>query len=264
MKPFRFLFITQEDPFYVRVFFEEFLRHYPRQEEIKAVVIAPTMGKQSLVKLARQMYDFYGANDFVRVGIRYVYYRVRNVMARFLAADRFYSIRQVCNYYKIPVLYTENINDENFLSYIRRLDLDLIISVAAPQVFRRALIAIPRKGCINIHNAKLPKYRGMLPNFWQMYHGERNVGTSIHRINDKIDDGEILLQKESPISPGETLDSLILRTKKIGAHLMIQAIEEMKSGSLEPTANSSADATYFGFPSKEDVCEFRRKGYRLI
>ena len=150
------------------------------------------------------------------------------------------------------------------MSTIRQLNLDLIVSVAAPQVFKSALIAVPRIGCINIHNAKLPKYRGMLPNFWQMYHGEKSVGTSIHRINDKIDDGDILLQKETPIQPGETLDSLIRRTKKIGANMMIEAIEGLKSGLLQPIVNSSAQATYFGFPSKNDVSEFRRKGGRLI
>jgi methionyl-tRNA formyltransferase len=264
VKPFNIMFITQEDPFYVRIFFEEFLRNYPRREEIKAVVIAPTMGKSSLAGLARQMYDFYGARDFFKVGFRYAYYKGRNFLAPLLPAKRFYSIRQVCEHYGVPVRHAPDINGEDFLSYARQLDLDLVISVAAPQVFKAALIAVPKQGCINIHNAKLPKYRGMLPNFWQMYHGERNVGTSIHRINAKIDDGDIVLQRETPIQPGETLDALIVRTKKFGAQLMIEAIAGLKNGSLQPIANSSAEATYFGFPSRRDVSEFRRKGYRLI
>lgn len=264
MKPFNILFVTQEDPFYVRIFFEEFMRNYPQLDEIKAVVIAPTMGKPSVTALARQMYEFYGAKDFVKVGSKYVYYKARNLLAEFLPTSRFFSIRHACEHYKVPVLYTGNINGDDFLFTIRQLNLDLIVSVAAPQVFKSALIAVPSIGCINIHNAKLPKYRGMLPNFWQMYHGEKSVGTSIHRINDKIDDGDILLQKETPIQPGETLDSLIRRTKKIGANMMIEAIEGLKTGSLQPTANSSAQATYFGFPSRNDVSEFRRKGGRLI
>jgi len=263
MKPFNILLITQEDPFYVRIFFEEFLRDYPRREEIKAVVIAPTMGKRSLAKLARQMHDFYGTRDFIKVGLKYAYYKLRNRLAAILPAGRFYSIRQVCDHYRVPVLHADNINDEAFLSAIRRYDLDLVVSVAAPQVFRSALIAVPRQGCINIHNAKLPKYRGMLPNFWQMYHGEKRVGTTVHRINERLDDGDILLQQETPILPGETLDSLITRTKKIGAAVMIQAIDGLKDGGLRPMANSSTEATYFGFPSKNDVSEFRRRGYRL-
>jgi len=264
MKPFNILFVTQEDPFYVRIFFEEFMRSYPRLDEIKAVVIAPTMGKPSITALARQMYDFYGAKDFIKVGSKYVYYKARNFLAEFLPTSRFFSIRHACEHYKVPVLYTGNINGEEFLSTIRQLNLDLIVSVAAPQVFKSALIAVPRICCINIHNAKLPKYRGMLPNFWQMYHGEKSVGTSIHRINDKIDDGDILLQKETPIQPGETLDSLIRRTKKIGANLMVEAIEGMRAGTLHPLPNDAAEATYFGFPTQQDVRQFRTRGLRLL
>jgi methionyl-tRNA formyltransferase len=261
---FKILFITQEDPFYVRLFFEEFLAHYPRRDEIAGVVIAPTMGRNSLFKLVRQMYAFYGPVDFVRMGLRYVYYKLMNSLARVWRTRRFYSIRKVCEHYHIPVLETPNINDAVFLASIGSLEIDLIVSVAAPQIFREALLAIPKQGCINIHNAKLPKYRGMLPNFWQMYHGEKAVGTTIHRINSKLDDGDILLQRESPIEPGETLESLIRRTKRLGARLMIEAVQDIREGRIQSLPNNAADATYFGFPAREHVREFKARGYRLL
>ena len=261
---FKILFITQEDPFYVRLFFEEFLEHYPQREEIAGVVIAPTMGKSSLSKLVRQMYGFYGPIDFLRMGLRYVYYKLMNRLGRGWRAGRFYSIRQVCEHYRVPVFEASNVNDAGFLATIRPMGLDLIISVAAPQIFREALLAIPRHGCINIHNAKLPKYRGMLPNFWQMYHGEKTVGTSVHRINAKLDDGEILLQRETPVEPGESLESLIRRTKRFGARVMIDAVQRIREGRLEPIPNDSAEATYFSFPTSRQVREFKAKGYRLL
>jgi methionyl-tRNA formyltransferase len=264
MMAFNILFITQEDPFYVRLFFEEFLAHYPHRDEIAGVVIAPTMGKNSLSKLVRQMYGFYGPVDFVRMGLRYVYYKLMNRLGRAWRTGRFYSIRQVCEHYRVPVLETPNVNDPVFLASIRSSVLDLIISVAAPQIFRESLLAIPKHGCINIHNAKLPKYRGMLPNFWQMYHGEKAVGTTIHRINAKLDDGDILLQRESPIEPGESLEALIRRTKRFGARLMIEAVQGIREGRLQPIPNNSAEATYFSFPTGEQVREFKAKGYRLL
>lgn len=261
---FKILFITQEDPFYVRLFFEEFLAHCPRRDEIAGVVIAPTMGKKSLSKLARQMYEFYGPVDFVRMGLRYAYYKLMSRLARAWRTRRFYSIRQVCEHYRIPVLETSNINDAAFLASIGSLGIDLVISVAAPQIFREALLALPKHGCINIHNAKLPKYRGMLPNFWQMYHGEKAVGTTIHRINASLDDGDILLQRESPVEPGETLEALIQRTKRDGARLMIEAVEDIRDGRIQPLPNNAAAATYFSFPTKAQVREFKARGYRLL
>lgn len=261
---FKILFITQEDPFYVRLFFEEFLANYPEQGEITGVVIAPTMGNKTFTKMVRQMYAFYGPVDFVRMGIRYVYYKVMLRLSRLWPTSQFYSIRQVCEHYRVPVLETKNINDADFLASIRPLDVDLIVSVAAPQIFRDALLAVPKLGCINIHNAKLPKYRGMLPNFWQMYHGEKAVGTTVHRINAKLDDGEILLQRESPIEPGEALESLIRRTKRFGARVMIEAIQAIRDGSIQPLPNNSDEATYFSFPTSDHVRQFRKMGYRLL
>lgn len=264
VKRFSFVFITQEDPFYVRLFFEEFLAQYPRRPEIAGVVIAPTMGKRSLWRLVRQMYNFYGVRDFTIMGARYLWYKIAALLRRFGWTNRFYSIAQVCAHYDVPVFATPDVNSDRFLAQLRDLGPDLIVSVAAPQVFKPSLIGLPSLGCINIHNSPLPRYRGMLPNFWQMYHGEKSVGTTIHRINAALDDGAILLQSETAILPGETLDSLIRRTKRSGAHLMRQAIEGLRAGTAVEIENTREAATYFTFPTQADVREFRRRGYRLV
>lgn len=257
-------FITQDDPFYVRVFFEEFLRACERRHEVKAVVIAPAMGKKSLVGLLRQMLDFYGAWNFLRMGMRYVLYKLAAALPAWSRGSRFFSVEQVCRYYGTPVMRAGNVNAPEFLAQLAEMNLDLVISVAAPQVFRGELIRLPRRGCINIHNSSLPKYRGMLPNFWQMYHGEKSVGTTIHRVNAGIDDGEILMQMETPIADHESLDSLIRRTKRLGAGLMLEALARLRTGSLPAIENRRENATYFSFPTRRDVVEFRRRGYRLL
>ena len=185
-------------------------------------------------------------------------------LSGFLPLNRFYSIAQLCHRYGVPTWKCGNVNSETFLNKINTMDLDLIISVAAPQIFKDQLIGVPRRGCINIHNSKLPKYRGMMPNFWQMFHGEKAVGITVHRINLGIDDGEILLQKEVPIQEQETLDSLIRRTKILGAHLMIEVVRLMKCDRLQPLPNPSSSSSYYSFPSPQDVKEFRQKGFRLI
>lgn len=264
MMPLDVAFITQDDPFYVRVFFEEFFRLRDRSARVKAVVIAPAMGKKSMAALLRQMYAFYGLWNFLRVGTSYVLYRLASRLPARLRGRRFFSIDQVCGHHGIQVIRAHDVNAPEFISRISALNVDLIVSVAAPQIFRAELIGIPRLGCINIHNSKLPKYRGMLPNFWQMFHGEKTVGTTIHRINAGIDDGDILLQAETPIDAAESLDSLIRRTKKLGAKLMIDVMRQLSSGDVRVIANRREEATYFGFPTRRDVEEFRRRGYRVL
>ena len=261
---FRILFITQDDPFYVRLFFEEFFKTYRSLDEIAGVVIAQAMGKKSVFELARQMYDFYGSLDFLRMGLRYAAYKSLAVAPTFLKANGHYTLEQLSRYYELDVIHQSDINAKPFLTKLEGMNLDLIISVAAPVIFKRNLIELPKHGCINIHHAPLPKYRGMMPNFWQLYHGEKSVGMTIHEINPGIDDGRIILQKDVDIRPEETLDSLIKRTKKIGSYFMVEAINLIKSGSVEYMDNPATEGTYFSFPTREDVKEFKRRGKKIM
>jgi methionyl-tRNA formyltransferase len=261
---FRILFITQDDPFYIKLFFAEFLRTYKYLAEIKGVVITPVMAKKSLLKLTRQMYDFYGPLDFLKMALRYAGYKITAVAPNFLRSNDRYSLAQLSKYYGIRVIHENNLNSMHFLDKLKGMSLDLIISVAAPVIFKQDLIQLPSCGCINIHNAKLPKYRGMMPNFWQMYHNEKSAGICVHEINPIIDDGRIILQKEVDIDSNETLDSLIRRTKRMGAHCMIEAINMIKSGNVKYMQNDSTQGSYFSFPTREDVKEFRRRGKRIM
>jgi methionyl-tRNA formyltransferase len=264
IQPFRILFITQDDPFYVRLFFEEFFKNYRSLHEISGVVIAQAMGKKSYAKLARQMYDFYGTVNFTRMGMKYALYKILACLPDAFGKNGSFSLAQLCSRYGIKVMYDSRINSREFLEKIKDMNINLIVSVAAPVIFKKDIIQLPKYGCINIHNAKLPKYRGMMPNFWQMYNNEKSVGMTIHEINPKIDDGRIILQKEVAIQPDETLDSLIKRTKRIGAHFMIEAIDMIRSGAVSYKENPAAEGTYFSFPTREDVKEFKKSGKRII
>lgn len=257
-------FLTQEDPFYVRIFFEEFLACSARPEDIVGVYLAPPMGKRSLRALARQMYGFYGPINFARMGLRYVTHKLMARRRRQRHASRYYSVAQVCRAYGVLVEHVVNVNEPVFQARLRALSPDVIVSVACPQIFREPLIAIPRLGCLNIHNGPLPRYRGMLPNFWQMYHGERTAGTTIHRINTGIDEGAILMQSQTPIESSDSLDALICRTKRHGARMMSEVLEAIGGNGLREQANVVGEGSYFSFPTRAEVREFRRRGLRLI
>ena len=261
---FKILFITQDDPFYVRLFFEEFLAAYDAREEIVGVALAAAMGKKSLRSLARQMLDFYGPWDFLRVGARYAAHRLRDTLAGVTGFGNARGIAGLCRSHGIPVLRESRVNSPEFLERVAAMAPDLIISVAAPVVFKKELLFSARYGCINIHHGMLPRYRGMLPNFWQMYHGEKRAGITVHEMSEKLDDGRIILQEEVEIGDNETLDALIRRTKRLGARVMIRAIGHIKSGQVSYLPNRADQGSYFTFPSRRDVLEFRRRGRRIL
>jgi len=260
----KLIFITQDDPFYVRCFFEEFFSIYPFSKEIEALVIQSPMGKKSMAQLIRQMYGFYGWEDFWRMGLRYVWAKNLNCMGKLFSQTEWLNLSALCRVYGIRVLYKNDLHHPEFLNEIRERGIDLIISVAAPTIFRRELIDLPRLGCINIHHAPLPRYKGMMPNFWQLYHGEKTVGITVHKMNPRIDEGEIILQKEVAVITGESLDTLIKRTKRLGAHCMAEAIEMVRSGGVQPIENRVYQGSYFSFPTKQDVRKFRQMGHKLL
>lgn len=263
----KIIFFTQEDPFYVKIFFDEFLRRHKFLDDIKAIVISKPMGKKSILKLAQQMYCFYGLFDFIRMGCKYAYIRLmgKKPIGRIRSGDppTTYTIKQLAKAYGLNIIERSDLNSQGFLSLIKQYDPDLFISVASPIIFKAPLINIPKLDCINIHSAPLPQYRGMLPNFWQMYRGEKQAGITIHRIDVGIDTGDIIVQGYVTIDPHESLHQLIRKSKKHGAKLMTEVIEGFRQGTIEYKKMIGA-GSYFSFPNRKDVIEFRKRGRSLL
>ncbi len=260
------IFFTQEDPFYVKVFFDEFFKRYNKLDEIKAFVISRPMGKKSTKKLAKQMYDFYGLVDFLRVGMQYAYKKLmgkRSIKQKGNGVVPTYTIKQLAESYDLNVLERSDLNNPEFHKILKRFDPDLFISIASPIIFKKQLIKIPKLDTINIHNAPLPKYRGMLPNFWQLYHDEKEAGMTIHRIDTGIDTGDKLVQYFLPISPNDSLHDLIIKTKKEGVGQLIKVIDDFRNGKVK-YAKIEGEGSYFSFPGRADVKEFKKRGKRIF
>lgn len=263
------IFITQEDPFYLPNFFKMFFNNFSIDGvNIKGIVILNTLNKNSLYKLAKQMYYFYGLKDFIKMGISYSYKKVMNFLyikkIKSSKEGNFYSIRHIAEAYGIKVMYVNNVNNYNFLEHLKKMKIDLIISVAASQKFYNELLNLPTWGCINIHSSPLPKYRGMMPNFWVLYNKEEETAVTIFKMNENLDDGEIILQKKVKIVNNETLDSLIIKTKKLSVKMLIEVIRRIKESTIMLKPNDRSKASYYSFPTKEQVRKFRIMGKKIL
>jgi methionyl-tRNA formyltransferase len=104
----------------------------------------------------------------------------------------------------------------------------------------------------------------MMPTFWQMFHGEKTVGVTVHFMAAKVDEGSALLQEQLAIEPGETLDHLIRRSKRYGAHCMARVLRQIASNSHVPISLDSSNGSYFTFPTIAEIREFHRRGFRAI
>ena len=134
---------------------------------------------------------------------------------------------------KIKTLQPSNLMDEEFINQLKDLKPDLIIVVA----FRKLpteVFNIPKHGTINLHASLLPNYRGAAPINWCLMNGEIKTGVTTFYINEKIDQGDILLQKEIMIKNEDDFGSLYTKLSEVGAELVVKTVEGIFNNSLKP------------------------------
>ena len=132
----------------------------------------------------------------------------------------------------IKILQPDNLNDKEFINKIKEINPDIIIVVA----FRKLpaeIFTIPKHGTINLHASLLPNYRGAAPINWCLINNEEKTGVTTFFINEKIDQGDILLKEEVNISDKDNFGSLYTKLSSLGSKLLIKTIEGVISKSLK-------------------------------
>jgi methionyl-tRNA formyltransferase len=260
----RVVFLTQDDPLYILPFFDEFFRQDLGDIEVAAILSCKTMGDRGRVKLLRDLRHLYCTWGLIRLLTRLCIFKALGLLPVRKSAKRFYSVGQISRAFNIPHGFIGNPNRDEHRAEIAALDPDLLVSIACPYILKANLLGLPPLGCINIHHAPLPRYKGMMPTFWQMYHGEKQVGVTIHTMATRVDEGEALLQDQLPIDENESLDSLIRRTKRHGAHCMLATLRQIAARSQKTLSLNGRPESYFTFPTPAEIREFRRRGLRAI
>jgi len=246
------MIITEEDVFYVREFFKYFYQYAQTSKfTIKGITILEPFNKKSKIQLAQQMLDFYGFFYFLKMGFLYVFKLATNQ-----------TIKGLSRKYKIPIISAKNINSDEYINKIKEQNIDLIVSIAAPVIFKKKLINSVPKGCINSHSALLPENKGMMPVFWTMYKKEPYLGITIHYIDEQLDNGDIIIQEKIP-NNFQSLHKAILFTKRKSAELMTEVLNNIAQGIIKRTPMPKG-GSYQSFPTKEDVKEFKRRGNKLF
>jgi len=255
--------ITEEDPFYIPVFFREFFAHLPREGFlISGVDITPPLNQKTSSRLARRLYDFYGPLDFMRLGGRYAAVKVKDALLPLSVWSG--TLPRLLAGLGIASELAANVNAPAYVARLRRLEPDLLISVAASQIFKSELLSVPRLRAINIPTGSLPKYRGMMPVFWQMYDGQPEIGITIHTMTPAIDVGEVLLQRRVKVQDGASLDETMREMKRQGAQAMLELLRRYGEGSVTATSMDASESGYRSFPGRRDAAAFRRMGNRLL
>jgi methionyl-tRNA formyltransferase len=153
----------------------------------------------------------------------------------------------------LPITQPESIkNNEEFRAQLTALKPDAIIVVGYGRIIPQWMIDLPRLGNINLHASLLPKYRGAAPLQWAIACGETTTGVTIMRIDAGLDTGDILLQKEIPINPTDTAETLAPTLAATGTDLMVDTLRGLHAGTINPRPQDHSLATLAPILKKED------------
>jgi methionyl-tRNA formyltransferase len=252
----RIILLTQDDPFYLAKNIDYLAKNLPLHSQIIGTIVfdvSPFGKRESFFDKMKKTYSIFGLGFFLNYGFKFIASKLNPNT----------KVKTVLAKHNIPLIEIDgNINKEENRNKIKLFSPDLLISIAGNQIFKLPLINLAPKGCLNLHTALLPKYRGLMPSFWVMKNNEKETGVSVFFVDEGIDSGPILVQKRVEIG-NRSQSELIDFTKKLGMDAILESIEKIHEGSYELIPNPIEEMTYYSFPTRADVNEFLKMGKRF-
>jgi methionyl-tRNA formyltransferase len=252
----RIVIITQDDPFYLAKNLDYLFSLFSKEHEVVGCVVSsvsPFGKKETFIDKALKTAKIFGFKFFLRYALKFISSKfsfknnVRNVLIK-------HGVEEIN--------LTGSINSKESLDSINSFKPDLLISIAGNEIFKLPLIELASKGCLNLHTALLPKYRGLMPSFWVLKNREKYSGVSVFFVDEGIDSGPILVQKKFSLI-GLSQERLINESKKLGMEAINEAVEKINNNNIATIPNPNEEQSYFGFPTSQDVQEFKKVGAKF-
>lgn len=153
----------------------------------------------------------------------------------------------------IPVFQPQDASGTGSAEYLKKLDADLFVVISFGQILKNNILSIPKLYPINVHGSCLPKYRGAAPTNWSVINGEKSSGITVIKMNEKMDEGDIILKREIEIDDKDTNITLTEKLSELGAKALVETIDSIeKNKNLTFTKQDDSEATYAPKLKKED------------
>ena len=146
--------------------------------------------------------------------------------------------------YEIPVYQPVKARDPEFVELLKGMNPDVIVVVAFGQLLPKAILDIPKYGCVNVHASLLPKYRGAAPIQWAVIDGEEVSGVTTMRMDEGLDTGDMLEKAEIVLDAKETGGSLFDKLSALGGELILSTLEKMENGTITRTPQGESTTSY--------------------
>lgn len=194
---------------------------------------------------------FWGTPDFAVPSLKILLENNHQVKAVVTSPDKergrgqrvsFTPVKDFALQNNIPILQPEKLKSEEFILGLKKFDVDLYVVVAF-KILPREIFAIPRYGSFNLHASLLPKFRGAAPIQWTLINGESETGVTTFSLEDKVDTGNIYLQKKIAILPEDNFGTLHDKLSLLGAEVVLDTVNEIENGTANMIKQSDELAT---------------------
>ena len=207
---------------------------------------------------------YMGTPDFAVPTLKRLYEDGHNVQAVFTQPDkpkgRGYKltpppVKVLALSHNTPVYQPESLkkNGEEYIKIIEDLKPDCIVVAAYGKLLPKAVLDIPKYGCVNVHGSLLPKYRGAGPIQWAVLNDEEKTGITTMLMAEGLDTGDMLIQRETAIGENETAAELFDRLAEMGADVLSETLEKLENGEITPVPQDEKLSSYAPMLSK-DLC----------
>lgn len=174
---------------------------------------------------------------------------------------KFLTFNQISKQYQIEILEFNDINKDG-LKYLKNWKPDLMISIRYGKIFQQEIINLPKYGIINLHSGILPNYRGIMSTFWALLHDEKEIGTTLHLIDDnQIDKGKIIDVNYIKADPDKSLIYQIFSLYQGGCQSIILAINKLKKGEKLKFKEipQQSESSYYSYPQEPNFKKLKNK-----
>lgn len=191
-----------------------------------------------------------------------LHYYFRRLFGKRFKAPGYLSIEELALDYPLELHAVEDHNDPDTVRLIERLNPDVGVLMNTRRIHKQVL-SVPKHGFLNLHLSALPKYGGLESIFWALYHGEKEIGVTVHCVSEGIDEGAVVNQKMIPVGILDDEDTLYAKALWLGTAMMVKTLKNLESGTIERKSQDKTGASYFSWPTNEERKILRERRGRV-
>ena len=222
-----------------------------RKSDVIAIVLVSQL-KGDIIKKLKSFLKY-----LKKTGVLFIFYKLYDGILCNDAA----KIAETNN---IPLMHTNDVNSPEFIKKLRNMNPDINLSFFTQQIFKKEIIAIPKRGTLNMHGSLLPHYKGAAQYFWYLHNNDKEGGVTVHYMDENLDTGDIVVQEKFSISDNDTMSSVHKKIAETGAKAAIKSLNLIESKKAKRIPQKKEKSEYLRLPTGGEIKEFRKRGLRMF